>query len=342
MIKIGVIGLGKMGVSHLSIINQIRDVNVVGICDTSKIVLEGFKQLTSFKTYSDYEFMLEKEKPDGVIIATPSHTHYEIAKKVLTKGIHLFIEKPFSLTFKHAKELAEIAKIQGVVNQVGYHNRFIETFRYVKRLLENNVIGEIYHFEGQAYGPAITKESKSWRVSSETGGGCLYDYGSHVLNLISFLVGEVKEVKSATLKNIYSKSVEDFVNATIVLQNNISGVLNLNWSDSALRRMTTQIFVWGKGGKIIVDSQEVKVFVKDKSTIDGLSKGWNIKYLTELEKGNDTLFFVRGEEYSKQLEYFVDKIKNNDTENINGFNYSMNTNYAIDLIRNYTKEDYNG
>jgi predicted dehydrogenase len=336
MIKAGIIGLGKMGISHCAIVNAHKNVNLAAVCDTSAFVLEAFKKYSSIKCYTDYQKLIDQENLDCVFIATPTKSHFEIAKYALEKKLHVFCEKPLGLTVNESKEMVDMANAKRLVNQVGYHNHFIGTFREMKRLLQNRILGEIYHFHGEAYGPVITREKEgSWRLSRETGGGCLYDYASHVLNLIQEIIGKPSQVSGSILKSIYSKGVEDSVYCTLVLENGISGQLSVNWSDETYRKMSTSLTVIGKSGKMICDASEMKIYLKKDLPKERLTKGWNIKYLTELSIPVD--FYLRGEEYSAQIDYFINCIENNLKPDINSFYSGYNTDQVIEMIFSNTK-----
>ena len=232
MIKGTIVGLGKMGLSHAAIVGAHPDVDMVAVCDTSTLILDAFKKFTQVNVYTDYVEMLKKEKPDFVLIATPTRFHYPMVKLALEQGRHVFCEKPFSLRVNEGEELTRLAESKGLVNQVGYHNHFIGTFRELKRLLQTGVLGEIVHFLGEAYGPVVTKEKGgTWRSKPEEGGGCLYDYASHVLNLIQEIIGRPVAASGSQLKSIYSKGVEDAVYCSLMLNNGTSGQLSVNWSD---------------------------------------------------------------------------------------------------------------
>ena len=128
MIRTAVVGLGKMGLSHLAILHTHPDIDVVAVCDTFGMLLNGLNKYTGLKTYSDFEEMLDKEPLDAVLIATPSRFHSSMVKQALDKNLHVFCEKPFCLNIEESRELAALAKRKGVVNQVGYHYRFLGTF----------------------------------------------------------------------------------------------------------------------------------------------------------------------------------------------------------------------
>jgi len=331
MLRAGIIGLGKMGISHCAILGAHPDVNLVCVCDTSTLVIDAFKKYSQFQCFTDYQKMIDTMKLDALIIASPTKFHEEMVKYALDNQINVFCEKPFSLDYKKGKVLAEKAKQLNLINQVGYHNRFLGTFEEAKKLLKSNVIGEVYHFLGESYGPVVLKEKGgTWRSEKSEGGGCLYDYASHTIDLINFLLGKTVTVSGTKLKQIFSKDVEDAVYSTLTLESGLSGQLSVNWSDETYRKMSTQITVVGKKGKIIVDATELKIFLKEDNKALGLSKGWTVKDITSLTKNVN--FYLRGEEYSSQIDYFIESIKTGNTNNKSSFENASQTDEGISLL----------
>lgn len=331
MIKSAIIGLGKMGMSHAAIVGAHPDVEMVGVCDTSSLMLDAFRKFSKVNVYNDYKKMLTEQKPDFIVVSTPTRFHYTMVKHALENNIHVFCEKPFCLKTNEGEELVDIAKKKSLVNQVGYHNHFIGTFREMKRLLKANVLGELVHFTGEAYGPVVTKEkSGNWRSKPEEGGGCLYDYASHVLNLIQEIIGRPSAINGTLLKSIYSKGVEDAVYSLLILENGVSGVVSVNWSDETYRKMSTSITVIGKKGKIICDATELKVYLKDANLKEHLDKGWTMSYITDY--AIPVNFYLRGEEYSAQIDAFVDCVKNKKQPEMNTFEQALYTDKVIEMI----------
>jgi predicted dehydrogenase len=331
MIKGALTGLGKMGISHAAIVGAHPEVDMVAVCDTSSLVLNAFNKFSRVNIYTDYEKMINNENPGFVIIATPTKYHFPMVKYALKKGLHVFCEKPFTLNTEQGKELTDIALEKGLVNQVGYHNHFIGTFRELKRLLSLNVLGELLHFSGEAYGPVVTKEKGgTWRSNPEEGGGCLYDYASHVINLIQEIVGRPVKIYGTLLKSFYSRGVEDAVYSLLKLGNGLTGTLLVNWSDETYRKMSTSLTVHGKNGKIVCDATEIKIFLKKSVPSENLQTGWTIKYITDLAIPVE--FYLRGEEYSAQIDYFVDCIKNSRQPEYNTFEMANYTDNVIEMI----------
>jgi predicted dehydrogenase len=332
MVRTAVVGLGKMGISHLSILNQNENVEIVGVCDKSRIVLDALRKLTSFKCYDDYEELTEKAKPECVVISTPTSTHYEITKFFLKKGVNVFVEKPLSTDYQRAQELTEIAAVKSLHTQVGYHNRFVATFRYVKSLLDEQVLGKAYHFMAEVNGPAFVKESKiSWRSKTDEGGGALLDYGSHLINLINYYWDLPIRVTGTIMKRIFSAQSEDAIFSNFIFSNGLTGSISVNWSEKTFRRMSILITILGKKGKLIVDSQECKIFLTEGNKAANLDKGWNFRYITDLAHPVD--FFVRGEEYTEQLNHFICGVSGQQKRsNVNSFENSTKTNRTIEML----------
>lgn len=336
MLKIALIGAGKMGISHLSILGAHPDVQIVGVCDTSKIVSDVLEKYSGFSCYTDYIKMVDATKPDAVFVAVPTKFHYKMVKDLLDRNIHVFSEKPFCLNPSESNELHLLAKSKGLVNQVGYHNKFVGTFQEVKKIMKGGFIGEPQHFLGEAYGPVvIKKKSETWRSDPNEGGGCLMDYASHVIDLINDILSPINSCKGAMLKSIYSKQVDDAVYALVGIESGTTGVISVNWSDETYRKMSTSVTIIGSKGKIVSDANELKVYFKTDEHPEGYSKGWNVKYVTDLTE--EVNFYLRGEEYSSQIDYFIKAVQGVVPNTINTFESAWKTDLSISIIKNNSK-----
>ncbi len=332
MIRCGIIGLGKMGISHYAIINTHPDVRLIAVCDTSSFILSGLNKYAEVQTFKDYQKMIDKCDFDCVIIATPTSSHAKIIQYAMEHNIHVFVEKPFCLNLDDGRDIVNLAQKQNLVNQVGYHNRFIETFRKTKELVDSGAIGDVYHFTAEAYGPVVvrTQKSRTWRTKRTEGGGCLHDYASHVIDIVNYIIGSPSSVAGTVFKSVYSPDVEDAVYSTLLYENGISGHLAVNWSDKTYRKMSTQIIVYGTKGKLIANRQECKIYLRNRDGFGKLNEDWNILYTTDITK--PVWFYLRGEEYSAQIDYFIKSVKNHEFDNINSFASAFQTDITIDLL----------
>jgi predicted dehydrogenase len=334
MARVALVGLGKMGLSHLAMIRVHPQVELVGVCDTSKFMLDVLGKYTGLATYTDYAEMFKQVKPEAVVVATPSRYHAAIVRTALEQGIHVFCEKPFCLDWAESMRLASLAEKNGLVNQVGYHYRFVGAFEEVKRLVECGSIGTISHVLAEAYGPVVLRQkAMSWRTQKDEGGGCLYDYAAHPVNMVNWLFGAPDKVANTVMAKIFSQDTDDEVYSTYLYAGGPSVQLSVNWSDESYRKMSVKLTIWGSAGRIYADRQECQVYLRNTSHApDGYIAGWNVRYTTELTK--PVWFYLRGEEYSAQIDHFVSSIVSGDRRNINSFASAAETDRILFMMRN--------
>jgi scyllo-inositol 2-dehydrogenase (NADP+) len=331
VIDLAVVGLGKMGLSHLAMIKAHPDVRLVGVCDSTRYVLDVLGKYTGVPVYTDLTDMLDQAKPAAVIIATPTHLHAGMVRQALERGIHVFCEKPLFTEPAESAALTDLAAQRGLVTQVGYHNRFVASFREVHRLLGLGAIGPVTTALAEAYGPVVLKPAgRTWRSQRTSGGGSLYDYAAHPLNLLTWYLGEPQGVTGSKLTSIFSAQIDDAVAATLHYPTG-TAQLCVNWSDESQRKMTTKITLWGTQGRIYADRQEIQVYLRDSAAVpEGYRPGWNVRYTTDMTEA--PWFYLRGEEYSAQLDAFVQRVSGNVTEGDNDFASATVTDKVIAAI----------
>ena len=331
-IKVGIIGIGRMGITHFSIINSHPNVIVTAVADASGIMLGIIEKYISIKTYSDYTDLILISKPDAIIVCTPPNLHYAIIKKALEMNIHVFVEKPFTTNYHHSSSLANIAKGKNLINQVGYVNRFNDVFLKVRDFLNNGIIGTIIRFKSEMFSCTVTKsdEGSGWRSSRDSGGGAVYEMASHTIDLVCFLIGKPHKIIGSSLNSIYSKGVEDAISSTFLYANGITGTIYVNWSDSSYRKPTNKIEIFGTKGKILADQHSMKIFLNNANEQLNLNKGWNSLFITDIF--TSVPFYVRGNEFTRQLLHFIDCIEGKSNRNNCTFDDGANTLDVIEKI----------
>lgn len=332
MIRVGVVGLGKMGLSHVAMIRAHPDVTVAAVVDSTAYVLDVLTKYTGLATFSDYDEMLESVDLDAVIIATPTKLHASMVRSALERGLAVFCEKPLCLSSNDSFELAALAEQRGLVTQVGYHNRFVGAFQEVKSLLDAGAIGRVTHVLAEAYGPVVLKpKGSTWRSQRSEGGGCLYDYAAHPIDLVTWYLGAPQSVGGTVLGKVFSQDTEDEVFGTLYFPDGVTGQVSVNWSDESHRKMTTRVTIWGTQGRIHADRQECQVYLREGATVPpGYRTGWNVRYTTELT--DEVWFYLRGEEYSAQLDHFVRHVEGRTTSGVNSFASAAITDRVLELM----------
>jgi len=308
VIRIGMVGLGKMGLSHHAIVNSHPDVKVVAACDTTAYLTDVLSKYTGLKCYSDLDRMLAEEPMDAVVIATPSKFHADMVGKALERGLHVFCEKPFVLDVADGERLIALAESRKLVTQVGYHYRFVGAFQEAARVVRSGALGTVHHVRAEAYGPVVLRaKGSTWRSSKSEGGGALYDYACHALDLVNFVAGAPDSVSGVVRNGVFSRDVEDEVYCSMHYASGASGQLCVNWSDESFRKMSTKIAVWGTKGRLVADRQECQIYLREASPeLPDTPAGWTVRYTTDLTK--EVWYYLRGEEYSAQIDHFVKNV----------------------------------
>ena len=309
-VKIGVIGMGRMGLTHYSIINTHPNVEIVSISDTSTMTIDMMKKyIPTLKTYTDYKDLLNARDIDGVIVCTPSSLHHPVCKLAGDNNIAVFCEKPFTTDPALATELADMFEAKGLVNQVGYVNRYNQVFNRIKEYIDNGVIGNVRFVSGGFYSATITKPqtAKGWRSKRENGGGVTYEMGAHIFDILNYLLGCQEYVAGSSMTSVFSTTVEDICIANVMYKNGVIASVNVNWSDITYRKPMMKIELNGDKGKIIADFYGMKVFLKGKNEQFNLPEGWTSipRNLMPVQ----TQFYVRGAHFSDQLYDFADAIR---------------------------------
>ena len=332
-IRIGIIGMGRMGLTHYSIINTHPSVEITAIADTSSMMLNMLKKLIpSLNIYEDYKDLLNSGLVDGVIVCTPSSLHYSVCKMACEKGIHVFCEKPFTTDPKLASELADMFEEKGLVNQVGYVYRFDTVFKRVKEILGEKTIGRICHVNVQFLSSTISKmqPEKGWRSKRENGGGATYEMGSHVFDLMEFFFGKPQKIVGTLMNKVYSEAVEDIAEAQVIYPEGISANIHVNWSDYTYRKPMLKIDIHGTLGKIQADLYGYKLYLREENKEKGLPAGWSVVPMNMIR--DDCPFYVRGTSFTNQLYEFANAIMESRTSKGCSFRSAVDTQEFIHTI----------
>ena len=332
MIRTAMVGLGKMGLSHLAIARAHPDINLVAGCDATAYLTDILTKHAGLKCYADFDRMLAEEQLDALIVATPSKLHAAMVEKALNKGLHVFCEKPFVLDVDDGARLVALAESKQLVNQVGYHYRFVGAFKEAARVVKSGALGTVHHVRAEAYGPVVLRQKGgTWRSAKSEGGGALYDYACHAIDLVNFIAGVPSSVGGVVRHGVFSRDVDDEVYSSFYYPNGASGQLCVNWSDESFRKMSTKISIWGTNGRLTADRQECQVYLREPHAgMPDAAKGWTVRYTTDLSE--EVWFYLRGEEYSAQVDYFAQSIKARRIDGENTFRSALDADRVVAMI----------
>ncbi len=203
--KVGVIGLGFIGIAHIDALRRVDNVEVVAISDVLGAQQQA-ERLGIEKAYDDYKKMIDTEKPDAVHICTPNHTHYEISMYAIERGIHVICEKPFMHSVEEAQAVCEAAKARGVSNAVNFHNRFYPMPNHLRNLIRDGELGDVISVHGGYVQDWLLYDTDfNWRLLSSHSGKtrAVADIGSHWLDLVEFVTGRKITDVCAEFSTVY-------------------------------------------------------------------------------------------------------------------------------------------
>ncbi len=241
MLKAGVLGAGHLGKIHLKLLQQSQNYELIGFYDASSEVRVAIEQEFGYKAFPDEASLIAA--CDMIDVVTPTSFHYEGAKKVITAGKHLFIEKPITQTIEEAQELITLAKKNNVLGQVGHVERFNPAFTSVKNAINSPMFIETHRLA--EFNPRGTDVPV-------------------VLDLMIHDIDAILSVVNSPVKNVSASGVSvisdtpDIANARIEFENGC--VANLTASRISLKNMRKSRF-FQKDAYISVDFLEKKVEV---------------------------------------------------------------------------------
>lgn len=254
-VRIGIVGCGGIANGkQMPSLAKVKGVEMVAFCDIIKEKAEKAAATYGIEgadVYTDYEELLKDTSIEVVHVCTPNKSHAPISIAALESGKHVLCEKPMAKTAAEAREMVETAKRTGKKLTIGYDNRYRNDSFYLKELVEQDELGEVYFAKAHA---VRRRAVPTWGVflnEEEQGGGPLIDIGTHALDLTLWTMNNYK-VKSV-VGNVYYKlsntenaanafgpwdpkefTVEDSAFAFITMENGATITLEASWALNTL------------------------------------------------------------------------------------------------------------
>lgn len=297
-LRIGIVGLGKMGLVHTSVLNVLPNVEIAVLCDKSDLIRRFFKKVLRNVPILDDAEKFSNYGLDAVYVTTPIPHHYGVTRTIYEKEIakNVFVEKTLAASHKEAQELCSLAKKSAGISMVGYLRRFYVTFSKAKSLLEEGKIGEVSSYKTCAFSSDFVGAQAESRESGDRG-GVLADLGSYAMDLALWFFGDVS-VKSARAEAIMQNDAE-VLRVELCSSQGITGVCEISWCMKDYRMPEVGFVFEGSKGTVAVNDDKVELRLRG-----GASSTWHRQDL------NDNVPFWLGlPEYYREDEYFVSCVR---------------------------------
>jgi UDP-N-acetylglucosamine 3-dehydrogenase len=226
------------------------------------------------RAYTDFDAMLERERPDAVLVLTPNRFHCEYALRAMAAGAHVLVEKPMTPTAAEARRMVDAAAEARRVLMVAMQRRYGALERIVKEALDAGAIGTPHFIRARLShgGPQEWAPGQAWFVAAgEAGGGAMLDLGVHVADLAIWFMGEVESVSGAIATLGKQIEVEDTGAMVMRFRSGTLGIIEASWSSTP---GLSAIEIYGSAGRVMMGYPRLDVAIQraDGSPAAGYSR----------------------------------------------------------------------
>jgi predicted dehydrogenase len=253
-INVAVVGCGYWGPNLIRNFNALPECKVRYVCDKDEKRLSHMKQLyPSVEPTKEFDKIVCDKEVDAVVVATPVHLHYELAKKALQAGKHAFVEKPMTQTSEQSNELVQIAAKKNLTLMVGHTFIYSAPVRRIKEIVKSGDIGEIQYISSRRLNLGLFQ--KDINVA--------WDLAPHDISIILYFLGKPPISVNCQGKAHINMDIEDVTNMSLDFENGGFATIHSSWLDPNKVR---EMIIVGSKRMIVYDDNEPleKIKIYDK------------------------------------------------------------------------------
>jgi predicted dehydrogenase len=254
IVKIALVGLGYWGPNLARNLASLKEVQLYMLCDLCADRLAQFsRQYPEAHMTSDYDAVINAQEIDGVVIATPVHTHFALAKRALQAGKHVMVEKPLAQTSAQCRELIALAEHQGLTLMAGHVFIYNPAVRKVKEYIDSGLLGQIYYIYSQRLNLGIIRQDVN----------ALWNFAPHDISIINHWLGAAPIDVVVRGYSYVQPGIEDVVFMTLDYPGGVGANVHISWLDPhKIRRMT----IVGSEKMVVYDdvSADARIIIYDK------------------------------------------------------------------------------
>ena len=248
-VKTALVGLGRIGWGyHLPSIAEHEGFELCAVVDVSEDRLAETKEKYDARGYTELDTMLAQEKPQLVVIASPTHLHREHAVQALRAGADVFLDKPMAPSYEDASAIADVAQACGRKLMIYQPHRAVPETVVLKRIFESGKLGEIYMIKRAV---SSYERRNDWQTLKKFGGGMLNNYGAHYIDQMVYLTED-------TVKSHYCRchrvatlgDAEDVVKIVLEMTEGITVDIDIN---CATAYPIPAWMIFGKCGTVVYE-----------------------------------------------------------------------------------------
>ncbi len=258
-IRIGVIGVGAIGPSHIYAINQVDGARLAAVCDIREEAASAEAEKNGVPYFTSVEEMVRSGEVDAVTVSTPSGYHLEATLTAIENDTHVLVEKPLEITTERIDQIIEAEKKSKAIVAGVYQSRFKPIVSKMKSLIDNGLIGEIY--SGSVYIKRYRTQdyydSGGWRGTWKVdGGGCLMNQGIHFIDLFIWFLGDVESAIGVAETKGRNVEVETIAQALVGFRGGVRGVVEA--TTLAYPEWSPYIEIYGSRGTVAFEGTRLR------------------------------------------------------------------------------------
>ena len=255
LIRIGFLGAGFIATYHSKCLRPSSSrIERAGVFDPDTKRAQTFASLSGHTVCASEEEVLAG--CDAVYICTWTSEHARLVHKAVAAGVHVFCEKPLAFTGDEARAMADAAQAAGITNQVGLVLRRSAPFLWARHLIEDPAAGRVMSvvFRDDQYIPIQGHYASTWRADkSRAGAGTLLEHSIHDIDLLRFLVGEVRVVSAHTSNFHGHDGIEDVATVALRFANQATATLSSIWHDNLTRPSMRRVEIFCERRTILIE-----------------------------------------------------------------------------------------
>ena len=306
LLRAAVIGAGSMGRNHARVYAEMDDAELVAVADTDQDSLNKLAQRHHVRTYTDYHTMIEREQLDLVSVVVPTEHHFAVARETVLAGIPTLVEKPVAATVDEGAALVALSQELGVLLTVGHIERFNPAILALKGQLEQGALGKVYQIHVRRIGPFPA------RIKDV---GVVVDLATHDLDIMHYLSGSNVNRLHAEVGRRLHTAHEDLLSAVLRFENDVIGVLDINWLTPTKVR---ELSVIGERGMFVANylTQDLVLYENDAAP---QGSNWHELAVMGVSEGRMIRFKINKKEpLREELDAFVTAVRTNGPAPVRG------------------------
>lgn len=266
-LRVGFIGLGAMGLSHVKAIHRLcaDKADITALCGATDANFQAAAEVAPTAKRFKQPSRLIQSRLDAIFVSTPNFTHAKLAEEILSAGKHLFLEKPCGITPEECVRVLDLSNRSDRILMLGQELRYSPFFQKIKELVDRGEIGKPHMVWTREFRGPFQKKSGDWIQDERLSGGCLVDKNCHHFDLMNWWVGARPQRVSAfggcavNRVNESEHQVHDHATVSYEYENGVRGTLQLCMFALDFPSEDLEMGIIGDGGMLVTRISRIEI-----------------------------------------------------------------------------------